>query len=439
VPASFNAQNQNVAQSYDHAGNLTINGTFAYAYDAWNELVSARNGGTTVAGYAYDALGRRIVESYPQSTTTNHLYYSPQWQVIEERRNGTANTDAKYQIVWSAAYIDALILRDTLSNGTLQPSQRLYVQQDANYDTTSIVASGGNVVERYEYDPYGVVTVLTRDWAPVPDNQSAVGWRYYHQGGRLDLQTGWYDFRARQLIPSEGRWNRRDPLGFTGTEHNLYRYLKDNPTEFRDPTGLAATIVIYIHTTSAPPGFNARDVQANLQAILSSGGGKTRILLIPTDKPREWYEDQYNLTLGWNYDRTAWLWNAGWWNVDPFCLVLNLGQRPFHWLFRERKFYIGHAQFTKATGAIGSHGANTAFINLGSLEGAGDALGFSPGSSTLYANIIFHELLYHGLVGGFDDPFASDNTFSSTTQNSQHLMTLTAAEAAKIDRRCESD
>ena len=109
----------------------------------------------------------------PLGSTTDHLYYSADGQVIEERQNGTAAADVTHQYVWSLAYVNALVLRDTYQDGVLVPADRLYAQQDANYDTTALVNTSGTVVERYTYSADGVVTVLDASGTPVPSNTSA--------------------------------------------------------------------------------------------------------------------------------------------------------------------------------------------------------------------------------------------------------------------------
>ncbi len=239
---TFNAQNQistvlgGTAPTYDNNGNTISDNSQTFVYDAWNRLVAALSGSTTVAAYGYDALGRRISETYSGSSTTNYLYYSPQWQVIEERQNGNSSTNVSQQYVWGAAYIDQMISRDTYTSGSI--SSTLFVLQDANWNVTALTDSSGNVVERYLYDPYGDVTVLNASWAPVSGNASAFGWRYLHQGGRLDPVTGWYDFRNRDYIPSEGRWAERDPMGFGGGSLNFYSYAQSNPMIGNDPLGM---------------------------------------------------------------------------------------------------------------------------------------------------------------------------------------------------------
>ena len=108
-----------------------------------------------------DALGRRITETASGSTT--HLYYSASWQVLEERLDSSSNAHAQY--VWGLGYVNDLVLRDrdadsNSGTGSLGKSssgleERLYAQQDANYNVTSLTNASGTVVEQYRYDPYG--------------------------------------------------------------------------------------------------------------------------------------------------------------------------------------------------------------------------------------------------------------------------------------------
>ena len=205
-----NAQNQYTSisggstPSYDKNGDLTTDPTDGntYVYDAWNRLVAVENGSTTLASYGYDALDRRITET---STATLDLYFSKDWQVVEEQAGGVMQT----QYVWSPVYVDAMVERDT-SNGT-----RLYAQQDANWNVTAVVDVSGTVQEAYIYDPYGAVTFLAPDWSS--GGRSSVAWIYLHQGGRYDNTSRLYSFRHRDYSPALGRWTEQDPL----FEHQL--------------------------------------------------------------------------------------------------------------------------------------------------------------------------------------------------------------------------
>jgi RHS repeat-associated protein len=239
---TFNAQDQTAtvsggtAPTYDHDGNTIGDAGLTYVYDAWDRLVTAKNGATTVAAYAYDALGRRVSETYSGTSTTNHLYYSSAWQDIEERLNGTGSSNVSQQYVWGLGGVDSLVLRDSYSGGV--KTQRLYAQQDANGDVTALINTSGVVQERYLYDPYGSVTVTDANYVQRSGNQSSFGWQFLFQAGRLDAVTGWYAFRNRDLIPSEGRWAERDPWGLAAGDPNIYRFVENSPTAYIDPFGL---------------------------------------------------------------------------------------------------------------------------------------------------------------------------------------------------------
>ncbi|MBX9585309.1 MAG: hypothetical protein K2X87_33805 [Gemmataceae bacterium] len=136
-----NRQNEITAMSgattptFDANGNTTRDETGKqYAYDAWNRMVAVKDaaGTTTLETLAYDGLGRRV--SGTASGTTTDLFYSDDWQVLEER----VGANARVRNVWSPVYVDALVVRDrdTDSNGTLD--ERLWAQQDANWNLTAL-------------------------------------------------------------------------------------------------------------------------------------------------------------------------------------------------------------------------------------------------------------------------------------------------------------
>jgi len=236
---SHNKQNEITSVSglttptYDASGNLTKDETGrTFEFDAWNRLVRAKNsGGTTIAEYKYDALSRRVSETKSGSTTD--FYYSASWQVLEERVGGNATV----QYTWSPVYVDALILRDrdTDANGSLD--ERLWVQQDANFNVTALVNGSGVVVERFAYDAFGNFTVYDASWT-LRGGGSAYSWLHYHQGLRYDATVSLYDNRWRWYDADLGRFTSNDPLRFGAGDVNFVRYVGNSSTGFVDPFGL---------------------------------------------------------------------------------------------------------------------------------------------------------------------------------------------------------
>src|SRR4029078_11520572 len=129
---SHNKQNgattiESSSLTFDNNGNTKNDTTNTYTYDAWNRIATTTKSSKTYA-YAYDALGRRIIEgSAPGSfgggggsVGDTDLYYSAAWQVVEEDttyangtvdENGNDLTITNVENVWSPAYIDALVER----------------------------------------------------------------------------------------------------------------------------------------------------------------------------------------------------------------------------------------------------------------------------------------------------------------------------------------
>ncbi len=70
------------------------------------------------------------------------------------------------------------------------------------------------VLERYEKDAYGVVTVLDAEGTAQGEAGSGHGWQYLHQGGRFDFDSGLYHFRNGDYDPKLGRWLNPDPAGY---------------------------------------------------------------------------------------------------------------------------------------------------------------------------------------------------------------------------------
>jgi len=189
------------------------------------------SGGTTLKTYKYDGLNRRVTETV--SGTTTDLYYSDQWQVLEKRVG--SNTTERY--VWSPVYVDSLVLRDrdTDANGTLD--ERLWVQQDANFNVTALVNGSGTVVERYAYDLYGAVTIY--DASYTVRTSSSYGWNVLWQGMVYDSVSGSYKSRERtDISPTLGRPFQPDPIRFAAGDVNFYRWENNGPVSQLDPFGL---------------------------------------------------------------------------------------------------------------------------------------------------------------------------------------------------------
>ena len=209
--ASFiNTKNQVTAAgfTYDAAGNITASpGPVTYVYDAENHLTSA--GGVT---YTYDGDGKRVMKS-----------------------NGT--------IYWYGASSDAFMETDLSNNMKFMyfffNGQRVARQNNSNQVTwyfgdhlgSSRVVWSINGVDNSDYYPFGGERVIT----------SGAGNQYKFTTKERDSESGLDNFGARYNSSSMGRFMSPDPLGGRMIDPqtlNKYSYVRNNPINFTDPTGL---------------------------------------------------------------------------------------------------------------------------------------------------------------------------------------------------------
>lgn len=226
---------------YDSAGNMeafvkpsALTANLTGIYDAWNRLVAVKDGSSFVTEYAYDGLRRRVVKkSYTGGTLTEtrDFYFSDQWQVLDEAVGGA--TVESY--AWGVRYVDELLWRFDST------WKRIYAMQDANFNCTAICDSSGNMLERYQFDPYGNRVVLSPSWTVI--SASAYDWTVAHQGLAFETDIGLYNCRNRVYSPLLAVWLQRDSLGYADGL-NLYLNLGSNPIVYTDPSGTIIFIII---------------------------------------------------------------------------------------------------------------------------------------------------------------------------------------------------
>ncbi|MBZ0167351.1 MAG: RHS repeat-associated core domain-containing protein [Candidatus Omnitrophica bacterium] len=208
--------------TYDGNDNLNYDGTNSYTYDEANRLISASNSSHS-ATYKYDAFNRRISKTV-DSVTTYYVYDAN--EVIEE--NNSSN-------VLQADYVMGSRIDEPLT--MTRSSTTYYYLTDGLGSVRQLTNSSGTIVESYDYDPYGQVTIYNSSLTDITSSGSGIDNPYMFTGRRLDEETSVYHYRARQYDPAIGRFLQRDPLGYYDSM-NLYEYGMSNPINWIDPFGL---------------------------------------------------------------------------------------------------------------------------------------------------------------------------------------------------------
>jgi len=218
-PESFGA--------YDAAGNMTVDGSATYFYDAENRLIA-----TAGTSYIYDGDGNRV-EKCTEGTTP-----------------GTCSSVATGTMYWRGTSPDPQAETD-LSGNVLENYIFFNGQRIARREPTKtvhfyfsdhlgshgvVVNSTGTTFEQdIDYFPYGG---QENDYSP------NVAQHYKFTGKERDSESGNDYFGFRYYASTMGRFLTPDPAGMMAVDIgspqtlNRYAYVVNNPLSFIDPFGL---------------------------------------------------------------------------------------------------------------------------------------------------------------------------------------------------------
>ena len=216
--------------TYDSSGNIKtkydkINKTTSYyTFDARNRLIKyekqdENNNTITLITYEYDPLGRRI-----SKTINNQKEY-----YIYNENDIIAILDSNKNEKAYITHYDGIDtpLSITTNEGTY------YYHRDHQGSILALTDQDGNIVETFTYDNhYGRIIKHTK--TKETNNP------YIYTGREYDTEELYY-YRARYYDPTIQRFISEDPIGFASGDFNFYRYVGDNPVNFRDSLGYETT------------------------------------------------------------------------------------------------------------------------------------------------------------------------------------------------------
>ncbi|MDQ3592716.1 MAG: RHS repeat-associated core domain-containing protein, partial [Actinomycetota bacterium] len=209
--------------SYDAEGNLTRK--LRPGYDdlkpGWNSLgqmdtVWRYQRGTV--RYGYDAFGRRVRRTAPDSTVTRYLY---------DGDDLLMELDAAGKPIRTYTYYPGVDQPHSVHVAGQAGEQTYYYAMDEPGHVKGLIDASNQVVTQYAYNP----------WGEIESAAGSVTQPLGYMAREYDEVTGLYNVRARWYDPHQGRFVSEDPIGLAGGI-NPYVYVNNMPTVLRDPSGL---------------------------------------------------------------------------------------------------------------------------------------------------------------------------------------------------------
>jgi RHS repeat-associated protein len=228
--------------TYDANGNekTKSNSTdsWSYSYDNRNELTSVTHTATGIAmtaTYSYDAFGNRIKSDVTLNSAEAVTKYAMDgWDPATGTGTGNDNWNVLADLTSTGSLktrylrgdaVDEVFAQLAYNGSTFTPNWYL---TDVRGSVRDIIDNSDNLKDSITYDGFGKITAET--------NSSNRG-RYAWTGRELDVETNLQYNRARYYDAATGRWISQDPIGFDAGDSNLYRYVRNRPDSWIDPSG----------------------------------------------------------------------------------------------------------------------------------------------------------------------------------------------------------
>ncbi|MCB1742396.1 MAG: PASTA domain-containing protein [Gammaproteobacteria bacterium] len=219
--------NDDFSFEYDNEGNVTarvdrLSGErTGFEYDHRNRLLRVTRtplaGSTTViAEYLYDALNRRVAKRTP----AGDRFY------LNEGLNVLVEYDGAGNVLTRRFYEPSM--PDGVWAHELDNDDRWLLADQVDSVNHTLDASGA-LAGSYVRSVFGVPLSASAG-ARLPS---------IFAGIEYEADVALYSMRSRFYDPAVGRFQSEDDLGFAGGDENLYRYVRNNPVTFVDPTGRA--------------------------------------------------------------------------------------------------------------------------------------------------------------------------------------------------------
>ncbi len=177
--------------TYDHAGNLTGDGSRTFLWDALNQLVKITYAGGASSEFTYDALGRRvkIVEKNAGGTVTETRHFVWDGMEIAERRDATGTLVRRY---YPDGYVDGVAAEPDVSEQLLSLRDHLGSVRATVYEEDAY-----SIYQDYDLYGGGSVSDLT---------DFGYTGHYYHAASGLTLAPflSWLVPLSPPLQPTHG-------------------------------------------------------------------------------------------------------------------------------------------------------------------------------------------------------------------------------------------
>jgi RHS repeat-associated protein len=267
------------------AGRISTDANYRYQYNVWGKLASVQNktNNTTIARYQSNALGERVMASYPNTTNnqqantnqTHYYLYDHQQRIAELDEQGNVLQQYLYVNQTPVAVINTPTEKSQQSDKQ-SPTGIIAIHIDRRHAPIAATDEQGKIIWQAEYDAWGKIIDASLSKEPTVRGELVEPHNGFNLSLRLpgqwqDQATGLYYNYQRDYNPDTGRYLTPDPLGFPDGA-DPYAYVNNDPLNKLDPLGLYQSDIHYYMTfflavAAGVPAEDARIIALATQYI----------------------------------------------------------------------------------------------------------------------------------------------------------------------------
>ena len=255
----------------DHLAGSIPSGMTQYAYDANGNMTRDLNSGLTVMSYNRLNLPDELTCVGSDGVLSIRYLYASDGRKLRVSTSGPGGSSSVTDYASNVVYRDGSLDRILIPGGYMTDGSYRFFMTDHLGSIRAVTDSEGNVLEAYDYYPYGVefpdgaasgsgvavggdadaaasdvvaVQSGVSDGATgsgaVPDGLGVTIQPYRFNGKESQEVAGlpYLDYGARYYHPLSSRWTTMDPLAEKYYSVSPYAFCSGNPVNFVDPDGM---------------------------------------------------------------------------------------------------------------------------------------------------------------------------------------------------------
>ena len=213
---------------YDEVGNMIKNDNKSITYTPFNKTSSIKTYDNNTVNYYYNPNKKR----YKKSTSNNTTYYLD--KDYEYSIYNNLNTTTNKYFIYANNQVIAIYTKSKINTINKTSSNLIYLYSNNLNSIDTITNDKGEVVQRYNYTPYGTKTSYDKNNNIIT---SSINRSYT---GHENIDDNLVNMNARIYDASIGRFLNADtiiPNAYSSQDFNRYTYVLNNPLKYTDPSG----------------------------------------------------------------------------------------------------------------------------------------------------------------------------------------------------------